>query len=91
LPAPVPIHHIFLALKARVPIVVAGVIRKADGKYHFLFSDPIEMQPHPDRHQEILLNAENILRVGEDFIRTDSSQWSMTFPVWPEALKEMAG
>jgi lauroyl/myristoyl acyltransferase len=88
-PATLPIHHIFLALKARVPIMVASLLKKPNGKYHFLFSDPIEMQPHPDRHQEIVLNAENILHIAEDFIRHDSSQWSMTFPVWPEAMSQV--
>ncbi len=87
-PANMPIHHVFMALKANVPIVVAAVIKKQDGKYHILFSDPIEMVPHPDRHTEIVTNAENILRVVEDFICNDPSQWSMTFPVWPELLPQ---
>jgi len=88
-PAAVPIHHIFLAVKARVPIVVGATIKQSDGKYHFLFSEPIEMQPHPDRQTEILLNAERILQVAEKFILQDPSQWSMTFPVWPEVMAGM--
>lgn len=85
-PAAVPIHHIFLALKARVPILVAATIKLADGKYHFLFSEPIEMQPHPDRQTEIIKNAETILNEAQKFILRDPAQWSMTFPVWPEAM-----
>jgi phosphatidylinositol dimannoside acyltransferase len=88
-PAAVPIHHIFLALKARVPIIVGATIKHPDGKYHFLFSEPIEMQPHPDRHKEIIINAETILNVAEDFIRHDPSQWAITFPVWPEAMDQV--
>jgi phosphatidylinositol dimannoside acyltransferase len=88
-PAPLPIHHIFMALKAQVPVIVGSVIWRPDGKYHFLFSEPIEMQPHPDRHQEILQNAENILRFAEAFIRQDPSQWSMTFPVWPDVMAQV--
>ena len=88
-PAALPIHHIFLALKANVPILVGSVIWKPDKKYHFLFSETIEMQSHPDRHQEILLNAECVLHIAEDFIRQDPSQWSMTFPVWPEAMDKV--
>jgi lauroyl/myristoyl acyltransferase len=88
-PAAVPIHHIFLALKSHVPIIVAAIHRQSDGKYHFLFSEPIEMQPHPDRNTEILLNAETILQVAEGFIRRDPSQWAMTFPVWPEAMNQV--
>ena len=85
-PAAVPIHHVFLALKAKVPIVVGCTIKHPDGKYHFLFSDPIEMQLHPDRKTEILINAEKVLQVAEKFILHGPSQWSMTFPVWPELL-----
>jgi phosphatidylinositol dimannoside acyltransferase len=81
-PAALPIHYIFLALKAHVPVIVGATIKRSDGKYHFLFSEPIEMQSHPD----IVLNAETILRVAEDFIRQDPAQWAMTFPVWPEAM-----
>ncbi len=88
-PAPIPIHHIFLALKAHVPILVIAIYKQTDGKYHFLFSDPIEMESYPDRHQEIMLNAERVLQVAEDFIRQDPSQWAMTFPVWPETLDKV--
>jgi KDO2-lipid IV(A) lauroyltransferase len=88
-PACIPIHHIFLAVKAHVPVVVAATLRHPDGKYHFLFSDPIEMQPHPDRHTEIIHNAEAVLSVAEDFIRHDPSQWAMTFPVWPDMVDQV--
>ena len=88
-PAPLPIHHIFMALKAQVPVLVGAVICQSDGKYHFLFSEPIEMQPHPDRHQEIVQNAEKVLQAAEDFIHYDPSQWSMTFPVWPDAMLQV--
>lgn len=88
-PAPLPIHHIFMALKAQVPILVGSVIGRPDGKYHFLFSDPIEMQLNPDKHQEIVQNAESVLRIVENFIRQDPSQWSMTFPVWPDAMPQV--
>ena len=87
-PAAVPIHHVFLALKARVPVLVGATIKQADGKYHFLFTEPIEMQPNPDRRTEILLNAEKVLHVAEEFILKDPSQWSMTFPVWPDLMNE---
>ncbi len=88
-PAALPIHHIFIALKAKVPMMVASVHWKPDGKYHFMFSEPIEMQPHPDRRTEIIQNAENVLKVAEGFIRQAPGQWEMTFPVWPEAMNEV--
>jgi KDO2-lipid IV(A) lauroyltransferase len=86
-----PVHHFILALRARVPVRVACLHLEADGKYHFNVTDPIEMQPYPDHRQEVLLNAEMILKVAEGYIRQTPDQWSMTFPVWPEALAEMPG
>jgi KDO2-lipid IV(A) lauroyltransferase len=76
LPAAMPIHHVFLALKAQVPIMVAAILKQSDGKYNLLFSEPIEMETHPNRHQEIELNAERVLQVVEGFIRQDTRQWS---------------
>jgi phosphatidylinositol dimannoside acyltransferase len=88
-PAALPVHHIFLALKARVPIIAMSTIWQPDGRYHFLFSEPIEMEPHPDRQTEILRNAEAILRVAEGFIRQAPTQWAMTFPVWPDVMGQI--
>jgi phosphatidylinositol dimannoside acyltransferase len=88
-PSALPIHHVFMALKAHVPVLVASTFMDVDGKFHFMFSDPIEMQPHPDKHTEIISNAESILRVAEDFIRRDPAQWAMTFPVWPDLVDQV--
>ena len=86
-----PVHHIILALKARVPVRLTCLHLESDGKYHCNYSDLIEMQTHSDHRKEILMNAEAVLNVAEDFIRQTPDQWSMTFPVWPEALAEMPG
>jgi lauroyl/myristoyl acyltransferase len=88
-PAAMPVHHIFMALKAKVPIQIAAILTGANGCYRFTFSDPIEMEAHTDRHTEILLNAEKILHAAEDIIRQDPSQWSMAFPVWPELIDQV--
>jgi lauroyl/myristoyl acyltransferase len=87
--AELPVHHVFIALKAHVPVIVAAIQKQTDGKYHFYFSDPIEMESYPDRHEEILINAERVLHVAEGHIRQNPAQWSMTFPVWPEALNQV--
>ena len=86
-PSGLPIHHVYLAIKAKVPIVIIVVNSQADGKYRVLASDLIEMDPIPNREQEILQNAEKVLRIAEDFIRQSPSQWSVTLPVWPETLE----
>jgi KDO2-lipid IV(A) lauroyltransferase len=88
-PAPLPVHHVYLALKAKVPVYVFASIMQPDGLYHVVASRPILMQPHTDRHQEIIQNAEAVLKAVEDFIRQAPQQWSMFFPVWPEVFQEM--
>jgi phosphatidylinositol dimannoside acyltransferase len=88
-PAALPAHHIVMALKARVPIIVLATILRPDGRYHVLSSEIIEMQHHPDRRTEITHNAERVLKIAEGFILQAPHQWSMTHPVWPEALAEV--
>ncbi len=88
-PAALPIHPIYLALRARVPVIVVATILRPDGKYHFLSSEPVEMQPYPDRHVEEMRNAETILKIAEQFICQAPQQWTITLPVWPEALDQV--
>jgi KDO2-lipid IV(A) lauroyltransferase len=90
-PSALPVGHIYLALKARVPLIVTAVIRNPNNSYKLLSSDPIEMIPCHDRDDELLLNAEVACRQAEEYIRLAPEQWSMSFPVWPEALEEVAG
>jgi len=90
-PSALPVLHVYLALKAHVPLVVAAVMREEDGSYQILSSEPMEMVEDSDREGEIVLNAERVCRAAEDFIRLAPEQWSMSFPVWPEALQEVEG
>ena len=81
-PAFLPTHHIFLALKAGVPVVVAASSLEATGHYRMTASDLIEMDPHPNRETQLLHNAEKVLSIAEEFIRPDPTQWLITQPVW---------
>jgi lauroyl/myristoyl acyltransferase len=85
-PAALPIHHISLAVKAKVPVMIIAPNLQPDGKYHILTSDLIEMDPHPDRATEEIQNAEKVLGIAEGFIRKAPYQWAISLPVWPEAL-----
>jgi phosphatidylinositol dimannoside acyltransferase len=89
-PASLPTHHISLALKAQVPMVIMAAIYQTDGKYHILSSEPIEMECDLDHGREILLNAENVLRQAEGFIRLAPQQWNVPLPVWPDLLQSAA-
>lgn len=88
-PAALPIMSIYLALKAKVPIIVLASIKQPDGKYHILASDFIEMQPHPDRNKEMIQNAEYVLEIAADFIRQAPCQWGMPKPVWPAVYDQV--
>ena len=85
-PAALPVHHIFLATKAHVPIVIAATNLQDDGKYHVCASEWIEMDHGPDPAAEMLRNAEQVLGVAEHFIGQFPQQWSVPLPVWPQVL-----
>ena len=88
-PASLPTHHIYLATRAQVPIMIMVTNLQPDGRYTVIRSNPIEMKPHPDRQVEIFENAERVLRIAETFIRKVPHQWTMSLPVWPEALEQV--
>ena len=88
-PAALPTHHIFLAIKACVPVVITSTSLHSDGKYHVFTSDPIEMDSHPDAAQRTRRNAEKVLAVAERFIQRSPHQWSVPLPVWPEIMDEV--
>jgi lauroyl/myristoyl acyltransferase len=85
-PASLHMHHIFLATKAHVPIVVAAATLQEDGKYHVFASDFLEMDSHSDPNVEMLRNAEKVLLIAEEFIRRAPQQWSVPLPVWPQVM-----
>ena len=84
LPSSLPVHHITLALRAKVPVLVAAVVMRPDHVYEIVVSDFIEMEEYGDRDKDILCNAERVLAVTADMIRRVPEQWTMTYPVWPE-------
>jgi phosphatidylinositol dimannoside acyltransferase len=87
-PASLPTHHVYLASKARVPIVIMAAIQQLDGKYHVFRSEFIEMEHDSDRDTETLRNAERVLKQAEVFIRQAPQQWNVPLPIWPELLSE---
>ncbi len=85
-PAALPMHHVFLATKARVPVIVAIVNLQKDERYHVLVSSPIEMDSYSDPKVAALRNAEKVLATAEEFIRRTPLQWSVPLPVWPQIM-----
>ena len=87
-PSPLPVGYITTALAADVPIIVVTAIMQADGKYHFLYSNPITLTKDGNKLDEIKENAELILKQLEIFIRMAPEQWLMFYPVWPDLNHE---
>ncbi|MBN1178715.1 MAG: hypothetical protein JXD18_05860 [Anaerolineae bacterium] len=83
------VMHVVLALKTNLPLVVMSPVMRPDGIYVIKGCEPFMMEPHPDRHTEIVQNAERALAVAEGFIAQAPHQWSMFYPVWPEVMEEM--
>lgn len=88
-PAALPIHHIFLAIKACVPVAITATYLHPDGNYHVFASDPIEMDLHPDPAERTLRNAEKVLTMAETFIQRSPQQWSVPLPVWPDIVNQV--
>lgn len=88
-PSHAPVHYIQLALKAQVPVRLLVPVLEQDGRIHFLMSDEIEMQHFPDRQEELLCNAQLVLKVAAEFISRYPQQWGMTWPVWPGIVDQV--
>jgi len=88
-PTALPVHYIYLALKAKVPVALLTAIRQPDGIFELISSDLIEMKKYQDRQKEVLMNAGTILEIAEDFIRRAPTQWSVLHPLWPEEADKL--
>jgi len=89
--ASLPTYYVYLASKARVPVVIMAAIQQADGKYHVKTSEPIEMEEYTENGMQIWRNAEKVRRRAEDFIRLVPEQCNRFLPVWPDVLEKVPG
>lgn len=82
-----PIHHIYLAMKVSVPVMVIAARLGRDGCYHVTTSEPIEMESYADHEIGSVRNAERVLKEAEKFILQAPEQWNMSLPVWPDLME----
>ena len=83
--ANLPTGYVRLALREKAPVIVIACIARPDGRYRAWASQPVIMKARDDPQAEILRNAEAVLEVIEGLVRQEPWQWSMFYPVWPEA------
>ncbi len=83
-PAPLPVLHVRLAMRAKAPVVVASGILREDGRYALQAFEPIQMEGSVKNEADVLANAERVLRFAEEFITRSPRQWAMPHAVWPD-------
>jgi lauroyl/myristoyl acyltransferase len=88
-PAALPVAYVKLALKTDAEVVLVNFHTQKNGISTADVSDPLTLERLPDPHEELVVNAENILKVIEGFIRADPTQWMMFLPVWPDVEIEV--
>lgn len=87
--AQLPVAYMKLALKTNARVFVLGFQTLNDSTIIVDVSPQVEFERRGDAHEELIINAEKVLKIAEQFIRLDPSQWMMFLPVWPEAKNEV--
>ena len=90
-PSALPVLHVSLALKLDTPIYISHCTLQKDGKYLLDISEPVYMERKADRYSEIMVNAENILKISQQIISQVPEQWAMYYPVWPDLVDQVPG
>ncbi len=83
-PSPLPVGYLTTALAADVPVIAVSAYMLPSGQYGFMHSGPIPLKRYKNKLDEILINAEMVLKTLEGFIRQVPEQWLMYYPVWPD-------
>jgi len=81
--------HVRIALRVKIPIIVLAAKSLPGHRYRIQASDPIHMKTFSDREKEYIYNLEAVLEVVAEYIRQAPEEWSMYYPVWPQAIFDM--
>ena len=87
-PSPLPLGYISTALAADVPIIVVAAFMHSDESYGLRMSKPIMLKKYENKLDDIILNAERVLKKIEEFIMLSPEQWLMFYPTWPDQMSE---
>jgi KDO2-lipid IV(A) lauroyltransferase len=87
--AALPVAYVKLALKTNARVFVIGFQTRKDNTIIVDVSPQVEFELRDEAHEELVYNAEKVLKIAEQFIRLDPSQWMMFLPVWPDVKKEV--
>ncbi len=87
-PSPLPLGYITTALAADVPIIVVTAYMMPNSRYGFRHTEPIHLKKYDNKLDNILKNAEMVLKEIEHFIKLYPEQWLMYYPAWPDLLEK---
>jgi len=79
-----PVGPVRLALMSGATVIVGSCHYDPDQGYVLQVTGPIEMIRTGDRRQDILVNARQLAKILEGFVRAHPDQWMMFHPFWPE-------
>ncbi len=88
-PANLSTYYVRLARETGAAVRVACGVTRADGMFYYDCTPPIAFDDYADLTDDVVLNAEKVMREAEKFIQAYLEQWAMFYPIWPEALTQI--
>jgi len=88
-PANLSTYYVRLARETGAVVRVACGVTRQDGMFYYDCTPPIAFEEYENLTDDIVLNAEKVLRAAEKFIQASPEQWAMFYPIWPEALEQI--
>jgi KDO2-lipid IV(A) lauroyltransferase len=88
-PANLSTYYVRLARETGAAVRVACGVTREDGTFYYDCTPPIVFENYDNLTDDIVLNAEKVMREAEKFILPYLEQWAMFYPIWPEALTEI--
>jgi len=84
--AKLPVGHARLALRTGSKILVGMVQAMGDGRYRAVCGSLIEPEYTGDQHQDVIMLAQRVLSMIEEYIRSRPQEWLIFLPIWPSVM-----
>ena len=83
--AKIPVGGIELALRTDADLIPATSWRLPDYRFRVQIEPPLELVRTGDMEADVRANAERVLAVLEEQIRSDPGQWAVLESIWPQS------
>lgn len=88
-PANLSTYYVRLARENGADVRVACGVTREDGMFYYDCTPPIALEQYENLTDDIVKNAEKVMRAVEKYILAYPEQWAMFYPLWPEAMKQI--